>query len=286
MRTKEEPPFMINGVKSWINCMERIKGPNDRNCDYMYHYHDYVEMLYALDAECEIWINGKCHNFVTGDLAVINSNEPHYVFANKHSRYVCVLFSPKILYSDEKSFSEFKYVMPFLLGNSHKTVFHDGEIKDVKSLSVEILDEWERMDYAYELTIRGNILKLFSRVLKRLKEEKIAMPGEQLNNAVKKAISYATENYETATVKEAAEICNLSYYHFSHMFKKEVGKSFCEYLLDVRINEGAKMLLSTQKSITEIAMLTGFSSSSHFISKFKIYKGVTPSKFRGIKGGI
>ena len=108
MRVKEELPVIIDGVKSWLRCDRRIKNECDKSLDYYYHFHDYIELLYALDADCEIWINGKCYSFVTGDFAVINSNEPHYVFANKKSEYICIHISPDILYSDENAFLEYK----------------------------------------------------------------------------------------------------------------------------------------------------------------------------------
>lgn len=59
-----------------------------------------------------------------------------------------------------------------------------------------------------------------------------------------------------------------------------MGKSFNDYVTLMRINEAEKLLLSTDKSITEIAMCCGFSSSSHFVSRFGQYKQITPGQFR------
>ena len=280
MNVRQQLPLIVDGVKSWLFCDRRIKDTNDKTLEYYYHYHDYIELLYAIDADCEIWLSGKCHSFVTGDFAVINSNEPHYVLANRKSEYVCVLFSPEILYTDETAFLEYKYVAPFICKDSLKTVFKKGEISEVKKLCIEIIEAWESKEYAYELMIRGNILKLFAGILKILKQEDIYVSTTNFGPDIKKALLYINENFDTADEKKTAEVCNLSYYHFSRIFKKAMGQSFNKYLLSVRMAQSEKFLISSDKSITEIAHLTGFSSASHFISKFKSHNNITPHQYR------
>ena len=64
MKYVDEGPFLVDNVKSWIHCL--LTGCN-RATTYTsdsYHYHDYIEMLYVFDTECEMRINRKCHNFV------------------------------------------------------------------------------------------------------------------------------------------------------------------------------------------------------------------------------
>ena len=50
--------------------------------------------------------------------------------------------------------------------------------------------------------------------------------------------------------------------------------------MSVKIKAAKKLLILTQKDMTEIALETGFSTSSHFISCFKKYTGMTPKCFR------
>ena len=97
---------------------------------------------------------------------------------------------------------------------------------------------------------------------------------------IKKAILYTMEHYQTVTEKEVADLCGLSYHYFSHLFRRTAGRSFSDYLSSLRISEAEKMLLSTEKSITDIAVETGFSTTSYFISRFRMEKGVTPARYR------
>ena len=101
-----------------------------------------------------------------------------------------------------------------------------------------------------------------------------------ITDIVKLAIQYVENNFDTATEHDVAKHCNVSYNYFSYVFKKTMGKTFGDYITFLRLREAEKLLLSSDKSITEIASLCGFSTSSYFISKFKNAKGLTPKKFR------
>ena len=139
-----EKPFTINGVKSWIQCIDCFANESneqDKVSVDRYHYHEYIEFLYALDTDMNVWLNGNPHHLNTGDLIIINSGELHNISFNKNSHYICIKFS-------------------------------------------------------------------------------------------------------------------------------------------LRVNEAEKLLLSTDRSITNIAMSCGFSSTSHFISRFKSHKGMTPGQLR------
>ena len=163
MHSFAEKPFTINGIQSWIQCIDcfaKESNEHDKVTVERYHYHDYIEFLYALDTDMNVWINGSPHRMLSGDLVIINSGELHNISFNKDSYYICVKFSPRILYFDDNSLFEFKYVIPFLSNQTPQKLFHEKDLEgiDIHALSCEILEEWERQSPAYELLIRANIL--------------------------------------------------------------------------------------------------------------------------------
>ena len=162
---------------------------------------------------------------------------------------------------------------------------------DLHSAILEIMGEWNSQKPAFELMIRSNILRIFTEIFRYWDKNKALRLENILTEPIKKALLHISENYESVTERSAADSCGLSYNHFSTCFKKSVGLSFNDYVTIFRLsfndyvtifrlNEAEKMLLSSDKSITEIAMSCGFSSSSHFISRFKQHKQITPAKFR------
>ena len=82
------------------------------------------------------------------------------------------------------------------------------------------------------------------------------------------------------TVKEMAERACMSPSHFARTFKKELGLPPLAYLLQARLGRAKKLLAAGDKSITEIALDCGFSSTSHFSSCFRRRFKISPRQFR------
>ena len=59
-----------------------------------------------------------------------------------------------------------------------------------------------------------------------------------------------------------------------------MNKSFTEYVNGIRISESERLLVTTNKSITDIALDVGFSTTSYFIERFKKQIHLTPKQFR------
>ena len=68
--------------------------------------------------------------------------------------------------------------------------------------------------------------------------------------------------------------------HASRLFRRELGYTFSDYTLKLRIERAKKLLASTSRPVTEIAMETGWGSVSHFNATFRRRVGFTPSEFR------
>ena len=276
-----EQNFRLNGMDSWIHCIYiEAKASNEKVTRR--HYHNYVEFLYSLGSDAVVYINSERYSFKDGDLIIINSNDLHSLEFPGDSRYICVKFSPNILYADEQAFAEYKYAMPFLIDTPHRILFdrEETEKAGIEKLCLEIMDEWNGKDYAFELAIRANILKIFTWILRYWRNQGAIGADKKIPDSIKSALIYITENYETATETEAARASGLSYNHFSGVFKTAMGQNFKKFLVSVRLKEAEKLLMSTEKSMTEIAMETGFTTASHFIANFKRFKGVTPKQFR------
>lgn len=92
---------------------------------------------------------------------------------------------------------------------------------------------------------------------------------------------YVKGHYATYLTTE--KICQKFYCsrsHFSHSFKKETGKSFREYLSDVRLEQAKHLLLYSHMSVTEICFSVGFNDANYFSNAFKQKEGISPLAYR------
>ena len=92
--------------------------------------------------------------------------------------------------------------------------------------------------------------------------------------------------FRAGSLSDIAERFHLNPSYFSKRFKTVIGTGFKEYINNLRITKSEKMLLETNKNITEIAFECGFENSNYYGDAFKQKNGVSPTEYRKLKGNI
>jgi len=82
------------------------------------------------------------------------------------------------------------------------------------------------------------------------------------------------------TVQVLSSYTGLSSSYLSRLFKKELGISISDYIMEKKIEKAENLLKYSEYSLIDIANYLAFSSQSHFIQSFKKAVGLTPSKYR------
>ena len=85
---------------------------------------------------------------------------------------------------------------------------------------------------------------------------------------------------EDLSLSSVARELGISKYHLSHRFKQEVGVTFRSYVLRSRLDRATALLADKDLSVTEVALMTGFSDLARFDKLFKRHTGLTPSAYR------
>lgn len=112
------------------------------------------------------------------------------------------------------------------------------------------------------------------------------MENENLINEYKsrinKTFDYIEKNLDQQfNLEELAGIANFSKFHFTRIFHSLVGETPFQFIIRVRLEKAATMLLTDKKnSIQNICYKTGFSDVSVFSRYFKKYFLVSPSQYR------
>ncbi|PUZ21652.1 hypothetical protein DCM91_15795 [Chitinophaga costaii] len=95
------------------------------------------------------------------------------------------------------------------------------------------------------------------------------------------AFDYMNRHYGSAiTLPGIARIAHMSEASFSRFMKANTGYTFTEKLTEIRLGHVARLLVSSQQTIAEIAYQCGFNNMANFNKLFKRRKGCTPKTFR------
>lgn len=104
---------------------------------------------------------------------------------------------------------------------------------------------------------------------------------EEDSNRILKVKNYINKHYmEELKLKTLADLACMSETSFSRFFKLHTGRTFSDYIIDIRLGYAARMLVDTNKSVADICYLSGYNNLSNFNRLFKRKKGCSPTEFR------
>lgn len=86
------------------------------------------------------------------------------------------------------------------------------------------------------------------------------------------------------TLVDVAEELNVRPDYMSKVFRRNVGYSFSEYLMKIRLNRACHLLRTTKMKVSEVGFESGFTNTSNFNRLFVRQNGVTPREFRKTVG--
>jgi len=105
--------------------------------------------------------------------------------------------------------------------------------------------------------------------------------GSLTHVQVQQVIDYIhTHLNRDLSLAELAGVVNISPTYFASLFKKVMGISPHQYVIQQRVEQAKVMLMKTDLAIADIALQVGFSSQSHLTQQFKRLTGMTPKQVR------
>jgi AraC-like DNA-binding protein len=92
---------------------------------------------------------------------------------------------------------------------------------------------------------------------------------------------YVAENSTRPIVlAETAAAAHMSVPAFTRFFRKCTGKTFLEYLTELRVGAACRLLMETDRTVAQVSSAAGFGNLSNFNRRFRDLKGITPREFR------
>lgn len=164
--------------------------------------------------------------------------------------------------------------------------FSNIEAKEKLNFNLQVIEcDKELKNQILKIPTEGNslsceTLSLFygalSKIIPFLRQNQPVSKKDEIVGNAKKYITSHTD----CSVAEIARKCNISKPYLYLLFKENVGCTPNNYRLKAKCKKGIEYLLTTDKTVEEISVLTGFSSASHFRRTLKSHMGLTPKEVR------
>lgn len=155
-----------------------------------------------------------------------------------------------------------------------------GEIGgDINDILGEPMEHYQRLLLC---SGREEMLAYLKKVCLTVNEYFMEMGEGKTKGILKRITDYMKENYgdEELSMKEVARQAYISVSYMGIILKKETGKTFIEYLTEIRLEQAKKYLRETELKNYEIAMKCGYSNPTYFSTVFKGVTGSSPSAYR------
>lgn len=239
------------------------------------HAHDnHLELQYISGGKARIRVGGHVYEVQKGDVVVYNAGALHDECADlSHgvSFYNCGIKNFRLPSLPENHF----------LPHDTKPILHTGKMSAiVEAIFRELFEQVSQKKFCSG-TICHHLLNVLSIILlNQIPHEKI-IRRDKFNLSLKKCKEFIDEHFtENISATEMSKIANMSVSGFSHHFKKIFGLAPGQYLIRLKIGMAQKLLIGTDKNITEISMELGYDNVSHFNNQFKKFVGTSPQNYR------
>jgi AraC-like DNA-binding protein len=251
---------------------------------FLWHYHPEFELTYILRGRGKRLVGDSYATFEQGDMALLGPFLPHTWVSDPAFTGPCIA-----------------YVIQFR-GELIESLMHYPELKDIgKILTIAV--RGLHLAGAADASLIDLILKLpgcsgieafslFLRVLHKLSgsegrplssEHFKPFRGNENQQRINKVFNYVQQEFTGGvSLKKAAEMMHLSESAFCKFFKRVSGKTFSDYVNEIRISKACELLLETDKPVEMIAFETGFESQTYFNRVFLKKKAVRPLYYRQI----
>lgn len=133
-------------------------------------------------------------------------------------------------------------------------------------------------DIFADLTLKELLIRIIqTQTVKSISEGKFL----DTNNPIKEVTEYIKQNLkENMSLKSLSEKACMSTTSFYRFFKRELGMSPIEYILNEKIKCAKNLLKNPTLQINEVCYLAGFEDANYFIRLFKKYEGITPKQYQ------
>ncbi|QKJ31040.1 helix-turn-helix transcriptional regulator [Mucilaginibacter mali] len=252
-----------------------------------WHYHSEVEIVYFKKGCGTQFIGDSISRFASGDLVIVGANLPHYwCFDQEYTGpantadIVVVHFSE--LFWGEKflQLAENKPVKT-MLERAQRGLQINGRHKAAIVACVE------SMAIATGIRRLTLLLQALMHIANCEQVKTLSSLGfkyglkETENDRINAIYEYSINHFRNQIqLKDIADVAHICPNSFCRYFKSRTGKTYSQFLLEIKVGNACKLLIENKISIKQLCTESGFNSFSSFHKYFKKITGKSPAIYK------
>ncbi len=249
-----------------------------------WHWHREFQFCLVTAGTVAFRVQGQQLVLTEGQGLFINSNVLHMAQPETpDAAYCCIDILPSLLCGFPGSVLDVSLITPLSVDSALPMFCFSGSSPETQAILVRLKEIRQLSQYptpSYPLMITGLLMEVMGQMI-AIQDASPQVPSEDMSR-LRSVLQFIDQHYmECLTLAQCAGLAGLSSSEFCRQFKRVMHCTLTTYIRQVRLQKSAaELLLHPEKSISQIAYETGFSTTSYFISQFRAAAGMTPGAYR------
>lgn len=250
---------------------------NTRRGANIFHRHDYFEFLYMLKGKAHHFINNQNRDLSPGYFLLIRPNDIHIIDDSDDPTAV----RRNLLISQPL----FKEICDFCCDGLYEKILGQKDHLQIplpSDIQVILEERLHRCDMMEDYNIRLHGIKSVVAIMLHLYNESLFFKRDYPEWISQILLLMQSQDVLGGGMPVLVEKSGFSHGYLCREIKKHTGKTPIQLLTDYRMVSAKALLKGTSLSVMDISQRLGYSSVSHFITKFKEYYNISPLQYRNI----
>ncbi len=250
------------------------------------HMHTFIELVMVVGGSGTHRIQSECCPITVGDVFVIPPYTPHGYADTDELTIYNILFKEQMFFRYQEelelipSFHGLIYLEPYyrsVRGFAGRLTLSPDQIVQAMSLVRRLEQEWESRYDGRRIMIENLFIELLLFYCRLFSVD--TGPATRVM-PVARAIGYMNRHYpDPLTLEALADVASVSKRSLIRQFNNTTGLTPMRYLQKIRVAKARAMLEHGERSITEVALESGFNDPSYFSSVFSRHVGLSPRAY-------
>ncbi|RAJ27264.1 AraC family transcriptional regulator [Pedobacter cryoconitis] len=247
-----------------------------------WHKHLECELILITEGNGTALIGDYIGEYKQGDIFLLNTNVPHWFRRSQNT----TIGSAIVIHFMRDFWGEGFLALPEMKDIAGLLESKNTGIQLLQDLSNDIAVLIRQLEFAAGIERIQLLISCMQKISTSAQQKIITTAfdtvsnGEE-NSVIETIIDYSFKHFlDPISLKEVAGITSMSIPAFCRFFKRNIKKSYFDFIKEIRIGHACKLLRETNRPVLDICYDSGYNSWAHFSKQFKAVIRIPPSQYR------